>query len=115
MVDRGTNAMQSIMSTVVFNIAPQIIDVLTAATYLSQALQPGIAAIVFITVGSYMPATMAIRWALHPCFVTSFAAPLERCDHVQAPRPCIAWRTRAQPSTLCLCLNPMFTFPDVSA
>lgn len=35
-------------------------DVLAAATFLSQALQPAIAIIVFITVGSYIPLTVII-------------------------------------------------------
>ncbi len=37
---------------------PQIFDVLAAATYLAQALEPTIAIIVFITVGSYIPLTV---------------------------------------------------------
>ncbi|GLI70029.1 hypothetical protein VaNZ11_014765, partial [Volvox africanus] len=59
-VDRGTNAMQSLLSTVLFNILPQMFDVLAAATYLAQALEPTIAMIVFITVGSYIPLTIFI-------------------------------------------------------
>ncbi|GIL87517.1 hypothetical protein Vretimale_1580 [Volvox reticuliferus] len=59
-VDRGTNAMQNLLSTVLFNILPQMFDVLAAATYLAQALEPTIAIIVFITVGSYIPLTIFI-------------------------------------------------------
>ena len=36
LTDRGTNAMQNILSTVVFSIGPQLFDVLAAATYLAQ-------------------------------------------------------------------------------
>ncbi|GFR40137.1 hypothetical protein Agub_g693, partial [Astrephomene gubernaculifera] len=59
-VDRGTSAMQNILSTILFNVLPQIFDVLAAATYLAQALEPTIAIIVFFTVGSYIPLTIAI-------------------------------------------------------
>ncbi|KAG2430405.1 hypothetical protein HXX76_009930 [Chlamydomonas incerta] len=59
-VDRGTNAMQNILSTILFNVLPQIFDVLAAATYLAQALEPTIAIIVFIAVGSYIPLTIII-------------------------------------------------------
>ncbi|KAG2483230.1 hypothetical protein HYH03_017887 [Edaphochlamys debaryana] len=59
-VDRGTNAMQNILSTILFSILPQIFDVLAAATYLAQALEPTIAIIVFVTVGSYIPLTIII-------------------------------------------------------
>eukprot|EP00201_Polytomella_parva_P019082 CAMPEP_0175051040 /NCGR_PEP_ID=MMETSP0052_2-20121109/7575_1 /TAXON_ID=51329 ORGANISM="Polytomella parva, Strain SAG 63-3" /NCGR_SAMPLE_ID=MMETSP0052_2 /ASSEMBLY_ACC=CAM_ASM_000194 /LENGTH=815 /DNA_ID=CAMNT_0016315273 /DNA_START=575 /DNA_END=3023 /DNA_ORIENTATION=- len=59
-VDRGTNAMQNILSTVLFNIMPQILDVFVAATYLAQALEPSVAIIVFITVGSYIPLTIVV-------------------------------------------------------
>ncbi|PNW75764.1 hypothetical protein CHLRE_12g561550v5 [Chlamydomonas reinhardtii] len=59
-VDRGTNAMQNILSTILFNVLPQIFDVLAAATYLAQALEPTIAIIVFIAVGSYIPLTVII-------------------------------------------------------
>ncbi|GLC47382.1 hypothetical protein PLESTB_001360600 [Pleodorina starrii] len=59
-VDRGTNAMQNLLATVLFNILPQMFDVLAAATYLAQALEPTIAIIVFVTVGSYIPLTVFI-------------------------------------------------------
>lgn len=39
----------------------QIFDVLAAATYLAQALEPTIAIIVFITVGSYIPLTVGVE------------------------------------------------------
>ncbi|EFJ49390.1 hypothetical protein VOLCADRAFT_59332 [Volvox carteri f. nagariensis] len=68
-VDRGTNAMQNVLSTVLFNILPQIFDVLAAATYLAQALEPTIAIIVFVTVGSYIPLTV---------FITEWRAKLRR-------------------------------------
>lgn len=38
-IDRGTNAMQNLLSTVVFSILPQMIDVLAAASYLAGVSQ----------------------------------------------------------------------------
>eukprot|EP00798_Chlamydomonas_sp_ICE-L_P028995 gene28995-32187_t len=56
-VSRGTDAMQNILSTILFSIVPQLIDVFTASTYLAQ---PAIAIIMFVTVASYMPITIII-------------------------------------------------------
>lgn len=60
MVDRGTDAMQNILSTILFSITPQLVDVLIGSTYLAQALEPTIAIIMFVTVGCYMPITVII-------------------------------------------------------
>lgn len=46
--------------TAALGYSVQLFDVLAAATYLAQALEPSIAIIVFITVGSYIPLTIAI-------------------------------------------------------
>ena len=51
MVDRGTSAMQNVLSTVLFSIVPQLFDVLAASTYLASVLEPWIAVVVFVTVG----------------------------------------------------------------
>ncbi|GBF99523.1 hypothetical protein Rsub_11957 [Raphidocelis subcapitata] len=59
-VDRGTAAIQNVLSTIVFSIAPQIIDMLAAATYLAGSLEPTIAAITFVTIGSYLPLTIIV-------------------------------------------------------
>jgi ATP-binding cassette subfamily B (MDR/TAP) protein 6 len=59
-VDRGTSAIQNVLSTVVFQIAPQIIDMIAAATYLAGSLEPWIAGITFITIGSYIPLTILV-------------------------------------------------------
>ncbi len=45
MVDRGTDAMQNILSTILFSIVPQLVDLLIGSTYLAQALEPTIAII----------------------------------------------------------------------
>ena len=52
--------MQNILSTLLFSIAPQMVDVLISSTYLAQALEPAIAIIMFLTVASYMPITVII-------------------------------------------------------
>ena len=54
----GTNSIQSILSTVIFNIGPQIFDIAAACVYLATALQPWIAVIVFVTLISYIPVTI---------------------------------------------------------
>jgi hypothetical protein len=59
-VDRGTSAIQNVLSTIVFSIVPQIIDVVVASTYLAIYLDPLIAMIVFITIGSYIPLTVLV-------------------------------------------------------
>ncbi|GAX77414.1 hypothetical protein CEUSTIGMA_g4860.t1, partial [Chlamydomonas eustigma] len=60
MVNRGTEAMQNILSNILFSIGPQLIDVLISSTYLAQAMDPMIAIIMFFTVASYMPITIII-------------------------------------------------------
>eukprot|EP00879_Flechtneria_rotunda_P018678 GHRR01019601.1.p1 GENE.GHRR01019601.1~~GHRR01019601.1.p1 ORF type:complete len:623 (+),score=198.83 GHRR01019601.1:173-2041(+) len=59
-VDRGTAAIQNVLSTILFQILPQVVDMLTAATYLAGALEPWVALIVFITIGSYIPLTIIV-------------------------------------------------------
>ncbi|WIA42366.1 hypothetical protein OEZ86_008373 [Tetradesmus obliquus] len=59
-VDRGTAAIQNVLSTILFSIAPQIVDMLAAATYLAGALEPWVALIVFVTIGSYIPLTIFV-------------------------------------------------------
>jgi ATP-binding cassette subfamily B (MDR/TAP) protein 6 len=44
-----------------FNVVPQLIDILVACTYLASALKgPWVALIVLFTVGSYVPLTLLI-------------------------------------------------------
>ncbi|KAK9792972.1 hypothetical protein WJX73_004493 [Symbiochloris irregularis] len=57
-MDRGTNALQNILSTVIFNIGPQMFDIVAACAYLATALQPWIALILFVTLLSYIPLTI---------------------------------------------------------
>ncbi|CAL8467522.1 g7060 [Coccomyxa elongata] len=59
-MDRGTNAIQSVLSTVLFNIVPQLFDIVAACIFISTALEPWIAVIVFITLGSYIPVTIIL-------------------------------------------------------
>lgn len=49
------------MSIILFNVMPQLIDILVACTYLAAALKgPWVALIVLFTVGSYVPLTLLI-------------------------------------------------------
>lgn len=49
------------MSIILFNVMPQMIDILVACTYLASALKgPWVALIVLFTVGSYVPLTLLI-------------------------------------------------------
>ena len=46
--------------TVLFNIVPQLFDVVAAAIFISAELQVWIAVIVLITLGSYVPITVIL-------------------------------------------------------
>ncbi|KAG2501077.1 hypothetical protein HYH03_000896 [Edaphochlamys debaryana] len=59
-LDRGTSSIQDTVSIVLFNVVPQLIDIVVACTYLALKLQPWAAVIVFITVASYVPLTVII-------------------------------------------------------
>lgn len=52
---------QDTVSIILFNVLPQLIDILVACTYLASALKgPWVALIVLFTVGSYVPLTLLI-------------------------------------------------------
>lgn len=54
-------AVQDTVSIILFNVMPQLIDILVACTYLASALKgPWVALIVLFTVGSYVPLTLLI-------------------------------------------------------
>lgn len=57
-LDRGTSAIQNILSTVIFAIGPQIIDIILSCCYIAYSLEAWIAVIVFITLASYIPLTI---------------------------------------------------------
>ncbi|KAK9864361.1 hypothetical protein WJX84_009107 [Apatococcus fuscideae] len=57
-MDRGTGSIQSILSTVLFNIVPQMFDILAACIYIASVLEPWIAIIMFVTLASYLPLTI---------------------------------------------------------
>ncbi|KXZ43254.1 hypothetical protein GPECTOR_96g720 [Gonium pectorale] len=59
-LDRGTSSIQDTVSIVLFNVIPQLIDIVVACTYLALRMQPWAAVIVFITVASYVPLTVII-------------------------------------------------------
>ncbi|KAG1666247.1 hypothetical protein FOA52_011549 [Chlamydomonas sp. UWO 241] len=59
-LDRGTSSIQDTVSIVLFNVLPQIADIVVACTYLALKMQPFAAGIVFVTVASYIPLTVII-------------------------------------------------------
>jgi ABC-type transport system involved in Fe-S cluster assembly fused permease/ATPase subunit len=59
-IDRGTGAVQNLLSTVVFSLGPQMVDVFAASFLLAGALQPAVAAVAFATVALYVPMTVAV-------------------------------------------------------
>lgn len=57
-MDRGTNSIQTMLSTVMFSIGPAIFDIAAASVYIALSLQPWIAVIVFVTLSGYIPMTI---------------------------------------------------------
>ncbi|PSC71777.1 ATP-binding cassette sub-family B member mitochondrial [Micractinium conductrix] len=57
-MDRGTNSIQTMLSTVMFSIGPAIFDIAAASVYIALKLQPWIAIIVFVTLSGYIPMTI---------------------------------------------------------
>lgn len=57
-LDRGTAAIQNVLSTVVFNIGPSIFDIAAASVYVAASLNVWVAIIVFVTMASYIPITV---------------------------------------------------------
>ena len=52
--------MQNTVEVVLFNVAPQSVDIVLACAYLAARMQPWVAAIVLVTVSSYIPLTVCI-------------------------------------------------------
>ena len=63
---------------VLFNIVPQLFDIVAACIFISAALEAWIAVIVFVTLGSYIPVTI---------FLTEWRVKHRRC--AQPPSPAI--------------------------
>ena len=59
-MDRGTASIQTLLGTVLFQIGPAIFDITAAAVFLALRLKAWIAAIVFTTLGAYIPMTIII-------------------------------------------------------
>jgi ABC-type transport system involved in Fe-S cluster assembly fused permease/ATPase subunit len=49
-----------LLHAVLFNIVPQLFDIVAACIFISAALQAWIAVIVFVTLGSYIPVTIIL-------------------------------------------------------
>ncbi|WIA38058.1 hypothetical protein OEZ86_001427 [Tetradesmus obliquus] len=59
-LDRGTSSIQDIVNIILFNVVPQMIDIVVACSYLATKMQPWVAGIVLVTVSSYVPLTVCI-------------------------------------------------------
>jgi ATP-binding cassette subfamily B (MDR/TAP) protein 6 len=59
-MDRGTVSVQTLLSTVMFQIGPAMFDIVAAALFLAIRMQLWIAVIVFISLGVYMPMTIYV-------------------------------------------------------
>ena len=57
-LERGTAAIQTVLSTVVFNIGPSLFDIAAASVYVAAELNTWVAIIVFVTMASYIPITV---------------------------------------------------------
>ena len=76
-LDRGTAAIQNVLSTVVFNIGPSIFDIVAASVYVAASLSAWVAIIVFVTMASYIPITVSL---ISPsCFHFLIAQCVSRC------------------------------------
>jgi ABC-type transport system involved in Fe-S cluster assembly fused permease/ATPase subunit len=52
--------LQDIVNIILFNVVPQMIDIVVACSYLATKMQPWVAGIVLVTVSSYVPLTVCI-------------------------------------------------------
>ncbi|GMH33510.1 hypothetical protein BSKO_01344 [Bryopsis sp. KO-2023] len=57
-MDRGTAAIQSVLSTVVFNVGPQLVDMVIAIIYVCAFVQGWIGIIIIVTLAIYLPLTV---------------------------------------------------------
>jgi ABC-type transport system involved in Fe-S cluster assembly fused permease/ATPase subunit len=60
MTSRGISASQSVLSAILFYIIPTIVDCAIACVFFAMALDPWLALLIFVTIGSYVPLTIAI-------------------------------------------------------
>lgn len=80
-MDRGTNSIQTLLSTVVFSVGPAIFDIAAASVYIAISLQPWIAVVVFITLSTYIPMTIALtEWR------GQFRREMNRLDNAKSAR-----------------------------
>jgi ABC-type transport system involved in Fe-S cluster assembly fused permease/ATPase subunit len=52
--------LQDTVAIVLFNVLPQMIDIVVACAYLAGKMEPWVALIVLVTVSSYIPLTVCI-------------------------------------------------------
>jgi len=59
-MDRGTTSIQTLLGTVMFQILPQLFDIVSASIFLAIKMKAWIAVIVFCTLSTYIPLTVAL-------------------------------------------------------
>eukprot|EP00873_Tetraselmis_striata_P028768 jgi/Tetstr1/449032/TSEL_003800.t1 len=65
-MDRGTSAIQNLLSIVVFSIGPQMFDIVFASIFIAWKLTPWVSVVVFVTLASYIPLTVVLtEWRGH--------------------------------------------------
>jgi hypothetical protein len=112
------------LRAVLFNIVPQLFDIVAACIFISAALQPWIAVIVFITLGSYIPVTIVLtEWRvkyrrqaalqdppIHTCFAPYRPESMSQEEWTGISNFCLlhAWQEPWKDSVGCVrCLHAM--------
>lgn len=80
-MDRGTNSITSLLSYIIFSIFPTVADILIAVIYFSSAFGLLYGLIIFVTMGLYLAATIAItEWR------TKFRRMMNKLDNATQAR-----------------------------
>ncbi|XP_064095377.1 ATP-binding cassette sub-family B member 6-like [Macrobrachium nipponense] len=80
-MDRGTNSINSLLSYIVFNIAPTVIDIIVAIVYFTTAFNYWFGIIVFVTMAIYLGFTIGLtEWR------TKFRRKMNLADNEQRTR-----------------------------
>ncbi|KAK4322985.1 hypothetical protein Pmani_006291 [Petrolisthes manimaculis] len=59
-MDRGTNSINTLLSYIIFNILPTVVDIVVAVVYFTAAFNYWFGIIVFVTMASYLAMTIAV-------------------------------------------------------
>jgi hypothetical protein len=96
-----------VLAAVLFNIVPQLFDIVAACIFISAALEPWIAVIVFITLGSYIPVTIFLtEWRVKHRRCAAALSLAHTCRMLAAHFPCQnpALPARSEPPAKAPCL-----------